>query len=190
MQLQPISHSAPPEVWVATEDDLIKEARKSFWEFRVLMNPRLLLRNMWFPKKIARQLRKFYDDYKAGKRPVLLLMTPPQHGKSLTVIDFIAWAIGHDPELRVIYSSFSDRLGVRANLRLQRITRQCDLQANFSWNVSERQAYGDARRSTLAQSRGARVRRHEGYFRNTTVLGSITGEALDLGVIDDPSRAR
>jgi hypothetical protein len=31
---------------------------------------------------------------------------------------------------------------------------------------------------------------HEGYFRNTTVLGSITGEALDLGIIDDPIKSR
>jgi len=31
---------------------------------------------------------------------------------------------------------------------------------------------------------------HDGYFRNTTVLGSITGEALDLAVIDDPIKGR
>jgi hypothetical protein len=31
---------------------------------------------------------------------------------------------------------------------------------------------------------------HEGYFRNTTVLGAITGEALDLGAIDDPLKGR
>ena len=31
---------------------------------------------------------------------------------------------------------------------------------------------------------------HDGYFRNTTVLGAITGEALDLGVIDDPIKGR
>ena len=29
-----------------------------------------------------------------------------------------------------------------------------------------------------------------GYFRNTTVQGSITGESLDLGVIDDPIKGR
>ncbi|MEN2036143.1 terminase family protein, partial [Staphylococcus capitis] len=29
-----------------------------------------------------------------------------------------------------------------------------------------------------------------GYFRNTTVRGSITGESLDLGVIDDPIKGR
>jgi len=30
----------------------------------------------------------------------------------------------------------------------------------------------------------------EGFFRNTTVGGSITGEALDIGVIDDPIKGR
>jgi hypothetical protein len=84
------------------------------------MNRRLTLRGMWFPRMLATKLRTFWNDFKAGKKPVMLLMTPPQHGKSLSVIDFIGWAVGHDPELRVIYSSFSDRLGVRANLRLQR----------------------------------------------------------------------
>jgi hypothetical protein len=74
------------------------------------MNPRFVLKKKWFPKSLAHVLRNFWDAFQAGKRPVLLLQTPPQHGKSLTVIDFIAWAIGHDPELRVIYASFSDRL--------------------------------------------------------------------------------
>lgn len=96
------------------------EARESFWEYRILINPRFVLRGQWFPRSLARKLRKFWDDYKAGKRPVLLLETPPQHGKSLSIVDFIAWAVGHDPHLRVIYTSFSDRLSIRANLRMQR----------------------------------------------------------------------
>jgi H+-transporting ATPase len=61
------------------------------------MNPRFTLKDKWFPRSLAYVLRKFYDQFKAGKRPVLLLQTPPQHGKSLTVIDFIVWCIGHDP---------------------------------------------------------------------------------------------
>jgi hypothetical protein len=89
-------------------------AKENFWEYRITMNPRFVLRDMWFPRSLAWKLRKFYEDFKAGKRPVLLLQTPPQHGKSLTVIDFIAWCVGHDPELRVIYTSFSDRLSIRA----------------------------------------------------------------------------
>jgi predicted phage terminase large subunit-like protein len=31
---------------------------------------------------------------------------------------------------------------------------------------------------------------HHGYFRNTTVRGSITGETIDLGIIDDPIKGR
>jgi ATP dependent DNA ligase domain len=77
------------------------EARDSFWQYRIVMNPRFVLRGQWFPSSLTRKLRKFWDDFKAGKRPVLLLETPPQHGKSLSVIDFIASAVGHDRDLRV-----------------------------------------------------------------------------------------
>ena len=118
--MTPITLDAPPEVITTAASGIEQAAIKHFWQFRIQMNPRLVLAGKWFPRALARQLRKFWDDFKAGKRPVMLLMTPPQHGKSLSVIDFIAWAIGHDPELRVIYSSFSDRLGIRADPRLQR----------------------------------------------------------------------
>ena len=68
-------------------------AVNNFWHFRCMMNPRLKLRSMWFPRSIAIKLKRFWIDFKAGKKPVMLLMTPPQHGKSLSVIDFIAWAV-------------------------------------------------------------------------------------------------
>ena len=49
------------------------EARNSFWQYRILMNPRFVLREQWFPRTLSRKLRKFWDDFKAGKRPVMLL---------------------------------------------------------------------------------------------------------------------
>jgi hypothetical protein len=49
-------------------------AYENFWHFRTLMNPRLTLKKMWFPRSLAIKLRAFYDDFKAGKRPVMLLM--------------------------------------------------------------------------------------------------------------------
>ncbi len=165
-------------------------ARDNFWQYRIAMNPRLTLREMWFPRSLARKLRTFWNDFQAGKKPVMLLMTPPQHGKSLSVIDFIAWAIGHDPHLRVIYSSFSDRLGIRANLRLQR-----SLDSALYQRIFPRTRLNNKHVVTLAERalRNHEVLEfvgHDGYFRNTTVLGSITGEALDLSVIDDPIKGR
>jgi hypothetical protein len=103
---------------------------------------------------------------------------------------FIAWAIGHDPELRVIYSSFSDRLGIRANLRLQRALDSKRYQRLFpNTRLNDKHIVTIAERH-LRNHEVLEFVGHEGYFRNTTVLGSITGEALDLSVIDDPIKGR
>ena len=171
------------------ETDLVL-AKNNFWHFRVLMNPRLALKGMWFPRSLATKLRAFHEDFKAGKRPVMLLCTPPQHGKSLSVIDFVAWNVGHDPELRVIYSSFSDRLGIRANLRLQRAIDSAVYRKSFpDTRLSSKHIVTIAERY-LRNHEVLEFVGHEGYFRNTTVLGAITGEALDISVIDDPSEGR
>jgi predicted phage terminase large subunit-like protein len=162
------------------------EARESFWEYRIVMNPRFILREKWFPRSLARKLRKFWDDFRAGKRPVLLLETPPQHGKSLTVIDFIAWAVGHDPHLRVIYTSFSDRLSIRANLRMQRALDNLTYQGIFpKTRIASKGGNAALRNYDILEFLDT-----DGYFRNSTVLGSITGEALDVGVVDDPIKGR
>ena len=64
------------------------------------MNPRLVLNRA----RSRPSCSTFWEDFRAGRKPVMLLMTPPQHGKSLSVIDFIAWAWAKTQSLRVIYS--------------------------------------------------------------------------------------
>jgi hypothetical protein len=146
-------------------------ARENFWQYRITMNPRLILREKWFPRSLAIKLRKFWDDFKAGKRPVMLLETPPQHGKSLSVIDFIAWAVGHDPELRVIYTSFSDRLSIRVNLRMQRALDNPVYQRIFSQHEDR----SEGRRARAAQLR------HPGISRHRRLLSQFHRARLDHG---------
>ena len=170
----------------ADADDKLTKARENFSYYRILMNHRLLLEGKWFPLRLARELRQFYDDWQAGKRPVLAIATPPQHGKSLAVLDFAAWVAGRNPETRIIYSSFSDRLSIRANLRMQRSLDDQLYQFIFSTRLPPRGGGGESQRNfDILEFLG-----HEGYFRNTTMLGQITGEALDLGIIDDPVKSR
>jgi hypothetical protein len=166
--------SSPLAVEEYSKGDIL-EARDKFWHFRIVMNPRLILREKWFPRSLAHRLRTFWDDFKAGKRPIMLLETLPQHGKSLPVIDFIAWCVGHDPELRVIYTSFSDRLSIHANLRVQRALDNPVYQRIFPNTKIEAKGGGRALRNyDILEFLDT-----DGYFRNSTVLGSITGEALD-----------
>ena len=54
------------------------------------MNPRLTLRDESPPRSVAIKLKTFWKDFIAGKKPVMLLMTPPQHGKSLSVTRYQA----------------------------------------------------------------------------------------------------
>src|SRR5262245_55625326 len=96
------------------------EARESFWAFRKNLRYGTMQWG-WWVEVVAVELQRFYEDFVAGRRPKLALMAPPQHGKSWTAIDFIAWVSGKNPDLKTILASYSGELGVRANLDLQRI---------------------------------------------------------------------
>ena len=168
------------EARMAVAQGVYAHAREHFWQFRLTMNPKLVLRDQWFPKTLAWRLRAFWEDLKAGKRPILLVQTPPQHGKSISVIDFIAWAIGHDPELRVIYSSFSDRPRIRANLRLQRIMNTKQYQAIFP---------GTYLNDKHAVMIGSYMRNHEGSSSSTTRATSATPLCWDRSLVSRSTSA-
>ena len=166
----------------------LREARESFFAYRKLTNPKL--KTGWWQEEVCNQLQQFYDDLIANKRPQLVIQAPPQHGKSDLIVSFISWLAGKSPDLRTIYTSFSERLGVRANLKLQRLYDSAIYQDIFPDTKINN--------SNAVTVSGQFLRNREileycnttGYFRNTTVGGSITGEGLDLGVIDDPIKGR
>src|SRR5262252_1315349 len=157
------------------------ESRGSFWAYRQYINyPHMIVG--WWQREVALELHRFWDEYRAGLRPKYLLQSPPQHGKSVQVVDFLSWIIGQDHRLKIIFSSFSDRLGVRANLRLRRIFNNPRFGGVFG------SMYEGGLQNTKLIEFGPS--NDDGYFRNTTVGGSITGEGLDIGIIDDPIKGR
>lgn len=166
----------------------IIEARESFLAYRQFINPKIKLG--WFQIEISKALQKFSELLFAGLKPKLVIQAPPQHGKSRVIVEFITWLAGHNPDLKTIYTSFSERLGIRANLMCQRIYDSERYKKVFpetainSSNVVTKSGQYQRNREMIEYVG------HEGFFRNTTVRGSITGESLDLGVIDDPIKGR
>jgi len=77
------------EIYVAA---LYALALNDFGLFRQLIHPDMLWN--WWLDEVARELTKFYRDLIAGRRPILALAAPPQHGKSWTLWDFMAWFAG------------------------------------------------------------------------------------------------
>lgn len=161
-----------------------RKARTCFLTFRQVMNPKA--KWGWWQREVAEVLQQFEADLMAGKRPKLVIQAPPQHGKSVQIVDLIAWIAGRHPELRTIYASFSDRLGLRANLKLQRMFTSDAYRRVFPEVIRlGTPGSGVQRTQNFLEYAG-----RDGYFRNTTVRGSITGESLDLGVVDDPIKGR
>ena len=70
-------------------DDIVRlqqeKARTDFWSYRQIVHPTMY--KGWFQRQVAAELQAFCVDLKAGKRPMMLLQSPPQHGKSEQVVD-------------------------------------------------------------------------------------------------------
>lgn len=164
-------------------------ARENFYEFRLMMHPEM--KEGWWQREVADDLQLFFEKLISGQRPYLVIEAPPQHGKSIQIIDFIAWVAGKRPDLATIYTSFSERLGLRANLRMQRYLDSPTYRAIFPetylnrLNQTPKGLQRHIRNNDMLEFVG-----QAGSFRNTTIMGSITGEGLDLGVIDDPLKGR
>src|SRR4029077_12196268 len=149
----------------------------------------------WWQHYACERLQIFYEDYLAGKRPKLIILAPPQHGKTELVIDFIGYMLGMEPKSKVIFTSYSDELGVRTNLALQRLLTNERYALPFE-KTYRAIGYGANRGNASNQVRTLRnlsiieLPGLGGSFRNTTVQGQITGQGLTLGVVDDPIKGR
>jgi hypothetical protein len=72
-----------PAPRIYTEEDLYlveqwmqHEAFELCWAYRRYMNPNMILG--WWQREVALELHRFWLEYLAGKRPKLLLQSPPQ----------------------------------------------------------------------------------------------------------------
>ena len=173
--------------------DLLEEywrikSREDFYSYRQYINANKIKLG-WFTKDLAASLQQFYNDMVAGLRPILIIVAPPQHGKSFSITDFITWYLGKRPDHNIIYASFSEALGIRANRTIQRTIEKSkhklifpDLKIGSSNVVTQ---IGKLLRNNFKVETDS-----GGSFRNTTVDGAVNGEGLDLGIIDDALKGR
>jgi hypothetical protein len=165
----------------AITDKNARLARRSFEAFRRTIRPDML----WNPfvLRLTRELDRFGFAYEAGKRPKLIISTPPQVGKSMAAEDFAARMIGRQPDWRIIYASYSEGLGARMNLNLQRTITSRRYREVFPHIMIDVPGW-------VANTTMIEFARFNGSFRSTTIDGPITGFGLNLGVLDDYAKGR
>lgn len=133
-----------------------------------------------FSDIVCAAIDQFIEDVQAGKRPILVLQAPPQHGKSEIVSRRLpAYLMGRFPDLRVGGASYSDALAgtmaqdVRRNLASEEHGRLFP-------TTKEKRRYDVNRTSEFTTPGG------EGSYLGVGVGSGLTGRPLDIGIIDDP----
>lgn len=136
-----------------------------------------------FSIAVCEALQTFLDDVNAGKRPILIIEAPPQHGKSeLASRRFPAFAFGQNPDLRIAGCSYSADLASAINKDIQRIMTGEEYKRIFRTRIGEKIVGGKA----LLNADKFEVSTGSGYYVSAGVGGPLTGKSVDIGIIDDP----
>ncbi|QMV32349.1 hypothetical protein T2_00032 [Ralstonia phage Elie] len=164
---------------------MVEAARTNYAAFVSLVH-RPNYKHSIFSYKVCKAIDQFVDDVLAGKRPVLLLEAPPQHGKSSLVSRCLPPYLygrltGRLPAVRVASASYAQTLAnsfardVKSTM-LEPIYREIFPQVS------------------MIGFRGAVDRSDEfsiplgGAYKAVGAGGPLTGFPVDVGIIDDPTK--
>ena len=128
---------------------------------------------------LADRVQTFLETETGHAYDVLLIETPPQHGKSMTVTETLpSWWLGRHPEQRVILAGYNDELSERFLRRNREKLQRCGEQL-FGVTI------GSVNRASALELQG-----HRGGMICRGIRAGITGNPAELILLDDPVKSR
>ena len=133
-----------------------------------------------FSEVVCAALDKFIQDVIAGKRPILILEAPPQHGKSEMVSRQLpAFLLGSQPNIRIAAASYSSSLSSSMSMDVRRNLAGPRHLTLFPVAIEKRK-YTVNRNGEFTSPNGV------GSYISDGVGGGFTGKPADIFIIDDP----
>jgi len=128
---------------------------------------------------LAETLQRFLEADTGHAYDILIVQTPPQHGKSMTVTETLpSWYLGRNPEKRVIVAGYSEDFAERFCRRnLEKLRR---------WG---RDLFG-VEPGKVQRAAEFELADHRGRMIARGLLSGITGNPADLLIVDDPIKSR
>lgn len=138
---------------------------------------------MWYPSKfhifLCDKVQEFLEKKTDKAYDILILNTPPQHGKSKTVSECLpSWFLLRNPDKHVILISYGDDLARRFG------------KANLDKVKAYSELFGVSLDRSKANAKEFRIKDHEGVMISAGYGGTLTGNRAELIVIDDPVKNR
>lgn len=157
-------------------------ARRNYIDYLAYVNGEEWKRTR-FVCYVAQELQKFVETDTGNAYDILILETPPQHGKSMNVTEALpSWCMGRHPSWRVILASYNDDSA-------ERFARRNKEKVSTFGEILFGVTIGSINRATefeLKANKGC----VPGRLISRGMLAGITGNSANLLIIDDPIKNR
>lgn len=128
---------------------------------------------------LATEVQAFLEADTGNAYDILVIETPPQHGKSMTLTETLpSWVMGRFPEWRIILGSYNDESADRFSRRNKEKVRAFGATL-FGVRI------GKIDRATEFELEG-----HMGRLISRGIMSGVTGNPANLMIIDDPIKNR
>lgn len=161
----------------------MKLAKRKLSQFATFVNKDIEIE--WFQKIVYDVL----DEWIEGKKPKVAIFMPPQHGKSsMSSINTPAKILGEKPTAKIVVASYSDKLASKFNRACQDIIDSPEFKSIYKNVILP--AKGVEITNELRNNTYFETVKHKGFFKAVSIGGSLTGDPIDYGIIDDPIKDR
>jgi len=152
-------------------------ARRSFKDYLAYATPGFMPTR--FSNFLADTVQEFITTDTGNAYDILVVETPPQHGKSLTITEALpSWYLGRNPTHRIIEASYNEDTA-------ERFSRRNKEKINaFGQNLFGI-TIGEINRATEFE-----LSNHQGRMISRGIMSGITGNPANLLIIDDPIKNR
>ena len=128
---------------------------------------------------LATEVQNFIEDETGNAYDILVIQTPPQHGKSMTLTESLpSWVMGRFPEWRIILGSYNDESA-------ERFARRNKEKVVAFGKTLFGLEMGKISRATEFELDG-----HLGRLISRGIMSGVTGNPANLMIIDDPIKNR
>ena len=138
------------------------------------------------PADFHRTYYSYLDDFAKGRIKKLAVFMPPQHGKSEgSTRRLPAYILGRDPDKRLAVVSYSAPKARKFNREIQRIIDTAEYHDIFPETCLNASNVTTVAGSWLRNADECEIVNHRGGFKTVGVGGPLTGEPVDVLIMDD-----
>ena len=177
---QGLSKREREEYALLLHERLVRESRSDLLRFTFITMP------TFSPADFHRQYYKKLTEFATGKIKKLMVFMPPQHGKSEgSTRRLPSFILGNNPDARLAIVSYSATKAKKFNREIQRVIDTPEYNEIFPETCLGQSAFIDDGSGYIRTTEECEIVNHVGGFKTVGVGGALTGEPVDVLIMDD-----